>query len=103
MSIEYLRRIRECEVQADMIRHDGLVESKQIVDTAINEAANLTENARLEAYALYKETLEKTDEEALSDYNKTIEQVNWECQMLLSTAQKHLDEATAVIVNKVVN
>jgi len=103
MSLEHLKLIQECEAQADMIRRDGATESKRIVDTATNEAADFIESVRLEAHTSYKETLERTGEEALSDYNKTIEQVHWECEMLLSAAQKHLDDAVAVIVNKVIN
>ena len=103
MSKEYLNQILEQEEHADKIKRDGLIESKRIVSEATDEAAALIEKARLEADASYKGTLANANEEAMAEYEKTIGQAHWECDMLLDSAKKNLDKAISVIVGKVVN
>jgi len=103
MSIEYIKQIREQEEHAGKIRHDGLMESKRIFHAATDEAAALVDKAQTEARALYKDALAKANEEAASDYDKIISHVRWECEMLLSSAEKKMDKAVAVIVNKVLD
>jgi vacuolar-type H+-ATPase subunit H len=103
MSKEYLKQILEQEEHADKVRHDGLIESRRIVSAATDEATALVEKAKLDADASYRETLAKATDEATADYDKTINQSNWECDMLLNIAEKNLDKAISVIVGKVVN
>ena len=103
MSMEYLKKILEQEEYADKMKRDALAESKKIVSAATDEATALIERARLEADDSYKKTLANANEEAMGDYDKTIQTARWECDMLLGAADKNLDKAISVIVGKVVN
>ena len=103
MSVEYLKQIREHEEKADQIRRDGLAESRRIARAAEEEAAALIDRASSEADALYKETLARAAAEAASDYDNIIQQARWECDMLLSHAEKQSEKAVSVIVRKVIN
>jgi len=103
MSIEYIKQIREQEERAGIIRHDGLAESKRIINAAIDEAVIIVNKAQTEALILHKDALAKANEEAAADYDKTLSHVKWECEMLLTSAEKKLDKAVSVIVERLLD
>ena len=103
MSKEYLKQIREHEEQADRIRRDALTESKRIVGTATEEAAQLVERVRAEADASYRQALDAAAAEAAGDYSKAMALTEEECRALIAEAEKNKPKAISVIVGKVVN
>ena len=103
MTVEYLKQIREQEELAEKIRHDGLMESRRIIEKASEDAADLIKTAQSEAETHYKEIMAKAEAEALDGYNNIIVHAQWECQMLLREANHKLDEAVSIIISKVVD
>jgi vacuolar-type H+-ATPase subunit H len=103
MSIEYLKKIRETEEQAEKIRRDALAESKRIVSVAMEEASSLVENAKNDAETSYKKTLLGASDIAAADYDKILNEAKWEHKMLLEASTKNTNKAIEVIVRKVVS
>jgi len=103
MPLEYLKQIQEAEAEADRIRRGGVSEAKSVIKSAKDEAAGLVEKAEAEADVSYKETVAHANSDALSDYNRTIRQVEWECNMLFADADRNFDAAVSLIVRKVVD
>ena len=100
VALEYLQQIREQEELAGKIRQDGLTESKRIVGTANDEAAALIFKARSDADRLYDEAIANANTAAQEDYERTIEQAKWECDMLTDGARKKSGEAVSLIVKR---
>jgi len=101
MTMELLKQIRECEEQAEHIRHEGFAESRRIVEKASSDSTFLTSQSQIETDTLYKDTIAKTKTDAQLDYNKTIEHVKWECEMILKSARKHYNDAIEIIIDMV--
>ena len=102
MSIEYIKQIREQEEKADKIRHDAHTEARLIVNAAVDKAQSLLSGAQTEADTLYKDTIAKANDEAETDYERTLHHAKWECDMLLAGAEKKMDKAVSIIVRKVI-
>ena len=102
MTLEYFRQIKEQEELADKIRHDGLSESKRLVNAANDDAAALIINARSEAEAQYREALARAEEDAHLEYERIINNVKQECDLFMEEAERHQALAVSLIVKRIV-
>ena len=98
MTIEYLKLIREQEELADKIRHDGLLESRRIIDAANEKARDIVRTARSEADAEYRAAMARAEKEATEDYDDVISYADWECHMMMKRADEKMREAVSVII-----
>jgi len=103
MSTEHLKEILKQEEHADKIRLDALTESKRIVSMATEEATTMIEAVKFKADAMYKETIERANNDAANDFENTLAKADVDCSALLSMADKNLEKAISVIVREVVN
>ena len=102
MSIEYVKQIKEKELEAEKIIQDSMAESSRIINSANDTALELIEKAKLRASEIHAEIISKAETEAQLDYEKIIDNTEWECDMFWANSKEHQDVAISIISEEVV-
>lgn len=100
MAIEQIKMIREAERQADEIRRQSNLKSKQLVDTARKDAAALLADAHRSTEAAYRDMLAAADRESQASYDRVIRETEKECEKISAEADKNLDKGVSIIMER---
>ena len=102
MSMEQLKKVREIEVQADLIRREGQAEAKRIVEQSKIEAATALEKARDSAETQHQIDIKSAEDDANDMYDEMISEAKANCNAEMKRAEKKMDEAVEIVFRKVV-
>ena len=102
MSVDVIDEIRKAEVEAESIKKAALSDAKIIVSEAENESYRILAKYRSDAEEKCNELLEKAKKDAEPLCEKISENAKNECVKLQKIADSNMNEATQVIIRKVV-
>lgn len=102
MSIEIIKVIKEAESKAENIKKEALQGAKQIITDANIEASRILDEARQVAEARTKDVLNMAESEGQLLYDEIISKASKECENILNIADKNMDDAASIIVERIV-
>ena len=102
MAIEAIKKVTETEADSQKRREAALAEGKLQLAEAQRAARRLMEEARQEAEGQVKTMMQQAEEKAAQTAEGILAQARQNCEALKDDARKRLDEAAALIVEKVV-
>ena len=103
MSMEQLKKVREVEVQADLIRKEGQAEAKRIVEQAKIEAATAHDEARDSAETQHQIDIKSAIDDANDMYDEMISEARKNCNAEKKRSEGKIEEAVEIILRKVVS
>jgi len=101
--MEQLKKVREVEVQADLIRKEGTAEAKRIVEQAKIEAATAHDDARESAETQHQIDVKSAKDDANDMYDEMISKAKKNCNADKKRAESKMDKAVEIILRKVVS
>lgn len=97
-----IKVIREAEERAESIKKESQLKAKQIISNANSEALNILDETRKRAEADRLDVLEKVQAEGQVLYEAIINEAKIKCDNILSQADKNMDEASSIILERIV-
>lgn len=101
-SIELIKVINEAEKQADKIKKDGVQEAKNIIAEANKRASQIIADSEDKADAEYNLAINKAELDAEKVYDSIIEQTSEKSRILLSNAEKNIQDGVKVVLERIV-
>lgn len=102
MSIEIIKVIKEAEDKADALKKEANQQAKQVITNANTQALKILEEARLVAESKSFETIKIAESESQLLYDNIINNATTECNNTLKTAEKNMDVAATIILERIV-
>lgn len=102
MANEAIKKVTQTEQDSQKRREAAAAEGKQQVAQAQKSARALLEQSRQEAEAQAKQMMREAEEKAAQLADGILASAQQDCEVLKQEARKRLDEAAALIVEKVV-
>jgi len=103
MALEAIQEVQQAEANAKAGREAAAAQAKQKLLDARKEARQLVDQARQRAEAQVREKMAQAEAEAEQETRKVLAEAERDCETLRQNARGRLEQASQVIVEKVVN
>jgi V/A-type H+-transporting ATPase subunit G/H len=103
LSLEIIKVIREAEDKAESIKKEAVVQAKQIITNANNEALKIIDEAEDRAESNNRDVLKVAESEGQLLYDNIIEEAAKKCDDILKKADEKIDVAASIILERIVN
>lgn len=102
MAIEAIKKVTQTEQDSQKRREAAAAEGKQQVAQAQRDGRRIVDEARQKAEGQVKQMMLDADSKAAQLSQGILDEAKKECEVLKQEARKRLDQAAALIVEKVV-
>ncbi len=102
MSIEIVKSIKQTETEAEQTRKQSVLEAREVVSQAKNQAYILMEQEIEKAENEAKGIISEAEKTAYSQIEEMKQKVSQECNEIKQQAMKKIDDAVNVIMGRVV-
>ena len=102
MTMEALEKVVQTEQSSQKQREESLAAAKQAVAEARKEGTRLVEEAQARGEDAARQMMKEAEQEAAKIAGEVLEQADVDCGALRQAAAKRLDQAAALIVERVV-
>ncbi len=103
MALEAIQEVQQAEANAKAGREAAAAQAKQKLLDARKEARQIVDQARQRAEAQVREKMAQAEAEAEQETQKVLAEAERDCEALRQNARGRLEQASQVIVEKVVN
>ena len=103
MAMEAIERITQLEQETARLKEKAAADNRQRVQAAQREARRTVEQARQQAEARAREMMAQAEKQAAEITGRRLEQAERDCAQMKQQAQTRLEQAAAMIVEKVVS
>lgn len=102
MSIEIIKVIKEAEEKAEIIKKEATQQAKQIITNANLQALQIIDEARELSETKSSDILKVAESEGQHLYDGIINNAAKECENILVSADKKMDDAASIILERIV-
>lgn len=103
MAVEAIKKVTEIEQESKKLRDAAVTEGKQKVLLAQRAGQRTLEDTRVQAEHEVRQMMIETEEEAAQLTKRVMKEAQGKCEVMKQRARENLDQAAALIVEKVVN
>jgi len=102
LTIEVLKEIRETEITAENFRRQALVNAKDIIKAAEEQAENVLNTAAQEAQSITFRIIKEKEEEANKQAALILERAKSECELIRTVSEDKTRNAVNLVIERIV-
>lgn len=103
MASEVFREIIEAETEAENLRKDALIKSKEIIRDAEEKDRIELDTAAKKAQGIASAVIKEKEDEAVKQANAILQSAEEECRKIKSVPEEKIDEAVNLVIGRIVN
>lgn len=103
MAMEAIQKVTQTEQEGQRCRDEAVAAARQTVAQAEREGKQALEDARVQAQGQAATMLERAEKQAAANAERIMDEGRQGCDELIRSARTRLEQAAALIVERVVN